>query len=238
MFHPNGPKLFELVRAAFSPLEKGYDLIAPKFDYTPFRTPDFVLSAIAPHIGKAESIGAALDICCGSGAGMQMLRPLCKDRVVGIDISQGLLDIAHRRTSEANGTAPLEFVHCNALDIPFDSEFDVAVCFGALTHIPKRDRLRFLDQVAGALKPGGRFVFVTYYMPSIWSRRYWFYRAFNAVGLLRNLLVRTSLPINKLTFLLPEVKTLLKKKGFEVCIKDAFEGDLSYLKLVIATKAC
>lgn len=236
MFHPNGPKLFELVRAAFSPLEKGYDLIASKFDYTPFRTPDSVLSVIAPHIGKAESIGAALDICCGSGAGMQMLRPLCNDRVVGIDTSQGLLDIARQRTAEANGTAPLEFVHCNALDMPFDSEFDVAVCFGALSHIPKKDRLKFLDQVAKALKLGGRFIFFTYYMPSIRSRRYWFYRAFNTFSLLRNLIVRTSLPINKLSFLLPEVETLLKKHGFEVCIKDAFEGDLSYLKLVIATK--
>ena len=236
MFHPKGPTFFELVKAACSSVEKGYDLIASKFDYTPFRTPDFILSAIAPHIGKPDSIGAALDICCGTGAGMQMLRPLCRERVVGIDISEGLLDIARQSAAETNGKASFEFVHGNALDMPFDSEFDVAVCFGALSHIPKIEQSKFLDQVAYALKPGGRFVFASYYMPSIWSGRYWFYRGLNTVMSLRNLLIRQSFPVNKLTFLLPEVKTLLKSHGFEVTVREVFDGKLAFLKLVIATK--
>ena len=34
MFHPNGPSFFELVEQALSSTERGYDLLAPKFDYT------------------------------------------------------------------------------------------------------------------------------------------------------------------------------------------------------------
>jgi hypothetical protein len=40
MFYPQGPTLRELAVQALSSTERGYDLLAPKFDYTPFRTPE------------------------------------------------------------------------------------------------------------------------------------------------------------------------------------------------------
>ena len=46
MFHPKGPSFFELVEQALSSTERGYDLLAPKFDYTPFRTPDEILEVV------------------------------------------------------------------------------------------------------------------------------------------------------------------------------------------------
>ena len=39
MFHPQGPTFWELARQALSSTQRGYDLLAPKFDFTPFRTP-------------------------------------------------------------------------------------------------------------------------------------------------------------------------------------------------------
>jgi hypothetical protein len=39
MFSPQGPSLRELAMQALSSVEGGYDLLAPKFDHTPFRTP-------------------------------------------------------------------------------------------------------------------------------------------------------------------------------------------------------
>ena len=59
MFHEKGPTLLELARQALSSTEHGYDLLAPKFDYTPFRTPDAILDAVAPHIGPPRSVGRA-----------------------------------------------------------------------------------------------------------------------------------------------------------------------------------
>ncbi|MGD0243212.1 MAG: hypothetical protein ABSB59_23265 [Streptosporangiaceae bacterium] len=47
----------------------GYDLLAPKFDRTPFRTPDSELDATAGALGRLGPFGAGLDVCCGTGAG-------------------------------------------------------------------------------------------------------------------------------------------------------------------------
>ena len=47
MFSPQGPSLRELAVQALSSVEGGYDLLAAKFDHTPFRTPDGILDATA-----------------------------------------------------------------------------------------------------------------------------------------------------------------------------------------------
>src|SRR5262249_18433690 len=138
----------------------GYDLLAPKFDYTPFRTPDLVLARVGEHLAPLGPFASGLDVCCGTGAAMRMLRPLCRERVVGLDFSAGMLAVARERTADAPGTAALEFVRGDALATPFDAAFDVATCFGAFGHILPRDQARFLDGVARALRPGGRFVSV------------------------------------------------------------------------------
>jgi ubiquinone/menaquinone biosynthesis C-methylase UbiE len=115
MFHPQGPTFFELARQCLSSTERGYDLLAPKFDYTPFRTPNMILSGLASVLGQPQSIDAALDVCCGTGAAIGILRPLVRSpnpvgnalhgiperhggrslqRVVGIDFSAGMLAMA------------------------------------------------------------------------------------------------------------------------------------------------
>ena len=47
MFHEKGPTLRELAEQALSSTDHGYDLLASKFDYTPFRTPDAMLERAA-----------------------------------------------------------------------------------------------------------------------------------------------------------------------------------------------
>src|SRR6185312_10155259 len=89
MFHPNGPTFRELAVQALSSTQRGYDLLAPKFDYTPFRTPQPLLDAVSIHLESLGPFDCGLDVCCGTGAGMAMLRPHCRERVVGIDFSQG-----------------------------------------------------------------------------------------------------------------------------------------------------
>ncbi len=236
MFHPNGPTFFELARQCLSSTERGYDLLASKFDYTPFRTPDEILQAAQDHIRQYAPIGSALDICCGTGAAMEYLRPLCLDRVVGIDFSRGMLDVARERTKGAEGDAALEFVRGDVLNMPFDAEFDLAVCFGALGHILPKDEPQFVEQIARVLKPGGRFVFATSVKPPVWSKNFWLCHGFNAAMIARNLLIRPPFIMYYLTFLLPHAKTLLEEHGFEVEVKKVFDGRLSRLRIVTATK--
>lgn len=235
MFHPEGPTFFELTHQCFSSTERGYDLLALKFDFTPYRTSDTVLKVVGEHLKQLPSIDKALDICCGTGAVMQMLRPLCRDSVAGIDFSQGMLEVARRKSEAVEGRAGLDYIRGNVFKMPFDAKFDLAVCLSSLGHIREMDKTRFLDQVAGILKPGGRFVFVTSCKPSVWSKNFWFSYAFNAAISVRNMLFRPQFIMYYLTFILPGVKKLLENHGFEVEIKEAFEGELQHLRLVTAT---
>jgi ubiquinone/menaquinone biosynthesis C-methylase UbiE len=237
MFHPKGPTFWELAVQALSSTEHGYDLLAPKFDYTPFRTPDAILDRVGEYLKTLGTFEAGLDVCCGTGAAMRTLRPLCRQRVVGLDLSAGMLAEARQRTADAPGTAALEFVRADALNMPFDAAFDIAVCFGAFGHILRKDEPRFVAQIAQVLRPGGRFVFVTCFMPPVWSLGYWLARGFNGAMRLRNLLWSPPFIMYYLTFLLPGVQKLLEEHGFAVEVRDAgFQGALAPLRLVTATR--
>jgi ubiquinone/menaquinone biosynthesis C-methylase UbiE len=237
MFHPKGPTFFELAAQALSSTRHGYDLLAPKFDYTPFRTPQPILDAVAARLAPLAPFGRGLDLCCGTGAGLVMLRPLCREYVVGLDFSEGMLTVGRQGTAAAPGNAHLEFVRGDALALPFAAAFDVVTCFGALGHILERDESRFIAEIARVLRPGGRFVFVTYHPPSPWSASFWLAHSFNGAMRLRNLLFAPPFIMYYLTFLLPGVERLLRAHGFGVTLqKLRLQRGLAHLHLVIATR--
>jgi ubiquinone/menaquinone biosynthesis C-methylase UbiE len=237
MFHPNGPTFFELAEQALSSTERGYDLLAPKFDYTPFRTPQKLIDSLAAYLATDQPVDSALDVCCGTGAALCTLRPLCRERVVGLDISRGMLEVCRKHATEAPGTAQVELVRADALAMPFGPEFDVVVSFGAFGHVLRRDEPRFAAEIARVLRRGGRFVFVTAQMPPLWSRRYWLSRGFNAAMRVRNWLIAPPFIMYYLTFLLPEVEGLLRRQGLTVEVREMGEsGPWADLRLVIATR--
>lgn len=232
MFHPEGPSLLALTRQALSSTVRGYDLLAPRFDYTPFRTPPDLLALVAPHFGEVDR---ALDVCCGTGAAMIALRPHVRDEVVGIDFSPGMLEEARRRVAHAPGSARPTFLQGDALEMDFQGEFDLVTCFGAFGHILEQDQLRFVQRIHRALKPGGRFVFVTTEHPPLLNHKALIYRVFNAVMRVRNRIWKPEFIMYYLTFLLPEVRWLLEEVGFRVHVQDlAWRGQT--VKLVTATR--
>jgi ubiquinone/menaquinone biosynthesis C-methylase UbiE len=218
VYHPEGPTFLELMRQALASTERGYDLIAPKFDHTPFRTPEPVLDAMVRAItedgGKPPRAG--LDVCCGTGAALRRLHAVCTERVVGLDFSQGMLDEARRHLGDAPRGAPFELVRGDALELPFDSEFDVVTSVGAFGHIVPADEDRFVAGVARALRPGGRFVFATGEMPPVSSAQWWILRSFNAVMRVRNAVLHPPFIMYYLTFLWPGVRARLEKHGLRV----------------------
>ncbi|HYO56411.1 class I SAM-dependent methyltransferase [Archangium sp.] len=216
MFHPKGPSFMELLQQGLGSVERGYDLLAPKFEYTPFRTPDEVLKASVEQAGPAGSVESALDVCCGTGAAMRHLRPLCRRRVVGVDLSQGMLDEARRRLADAPGTAALELVRGDALELPWREEFDLVTSFGAFGHISEEDEPRLVKGIHRVLRPGGRFLFVTGDEPSRLRLGYWVARTFNAAMHVRNAVWKPPFIMYYLTFLLPRARALLEAHGFNV----------------------
>jgi SAM-dependent methyltransferase len=237
MFHPQGPTFGELARQALSSTQRGYDLLAPKFDFTPFRTPDSILAAAAAEIGEPGCVGDGLDIGCGTGAATRMLRPLCRRRVVGIDFSRGMLDVARQHIPEMPGSAPVELIQADCLDMPFREEFDLAVSFGAIGHLRPCEQPVLVDQVARALRPGGRFVFASSYLPRRISLSYWMSRTFNAAMHVRNWLVHPPFIMFYLTFLVPDAKRLLVERGFAVEVRERiFAPPFQSACLVLATR--
>ena len=89
-----GPTFWELAVQALSSTERGYDLLAPKFDYTPFRTPDAVLRRRGRAPGGRWALRSRARRLLRHGRRrMRMLRPLCRERVVGLDFSRGMLEV-------------------------------------------------------------------------------------------------------------------------------------------------
>ncbi len=216
MFHADGPTFWELARQSLSSTERGYDLLAPKFDLTPFRTPDFVLDALSHAMQTSAPFERSLDLCCGTGAGMQTLRPLSK-HVVGLDMSEGMLDVAKENSDSWSGEATLEFVRGKALDAPeLGAPFDAVVCLGALGHFVEREELPLLRAIHGQLRPGGRFYFATALKPNWWTVQALLSRGFNFAMAIRNTLIRPPFVMYYLTFLLPAIELKLEQAGFEV----------------------
>ena len=226
----SGPTFLELAHQALCSTRRGYDLLAPKFDATIFRTPDEMLQPAIHAIGEVNS---ALDVCCGTGAGMRFLRPVCRQKVVGIDFSPGMLRQARLKLEKVQGTAKVELIEADAVQMTFHEDFDVVTCFGALGHILPSDECSFLRLIHRALRPSGRFVFYTAYPPSLLSVRNVMCRSFNAIMKVRNALLKPPFVMYYLTFLLPQIAEKLKNEGFTVDIRTNFCRKQC---LVIATK--
>lgn len=100
-----------------------------------------------------------LDVACGAGALVVDVAPGV-ERAVGVDLSDGMLELARSRLRSAQQAHPLdnvEFVQGPSDALPFDDgSFTALVCTTALHHFP--DPQRSIDEMARVLEPGGRVV--------------------------------------------------------------------------------
>jgi SAM-dependent methyltransferase len=236
VFHPQGPTFWELARQALSSTQRGYDLLAPKFDYTPFRTPDRLLEGAAELIAPRGPFERAIDLGCGTGAGLMAIRQFSR-RLVGVDFSQGMLSVCRSHGGARVGERPIDLVRADLLALPFAESFDLAICFGVLGHIRRADEEGFLSEVRRTLRPGGHFVFLSSFPPPAHSTRFWFSHAFNAAMHIRNFLHAPPFHMYYLNFLVPEIADRLGQIGFSVQVRELPEaGAFPWIRLVIATR--
>jgi len=117
---------------------------------------DLEAAAIAPHVPGAD----VLEIGCGTGLVAARLRRLGARRVVGVDLSPGMLRHAAERGVPSvlgRGTA-----------LPFaDACFDVVCSFKVLAHVPRWELV--LGEAARVVRPGGLVAVELY---NRWSLRW------------------------------------------------------------------
>lgn len=99
----------------------------------------------------------ALDIATGTADLAIMLTQTSAERIVGLDISAGMLDIGRQKVTNQNLNDKIELILADSEDIPFeDNYFDaITVSFGIrnFEHLEKG-----LSEILRVLKPGGIFV--------------------------------------------------------------------------------
>jgi SAM-dependent methyltransferase len=200
----------ELAMQALSSVEDGYDLLAPKFDHTPFRTPDGVLEATAGALRPLGPFGRGLDVCCGTGAGAAVLESVCQESATGVDFSAGMLAQARQAHSDA------EWVRADVRALPFAGTFDLAVSFGALGHFLPAERPAVFAGVHRALRPGGIFAIPIGELPPVRSGGYWALLGFDLAMRVRNALWRPPFVMYYRTCTLPAIRTDLTAAGFTV----------------------
>ncbi len=237
MFHPKGPSLFQLARQAFSSTIDGYDLLAEKFEYTPFRTPDLFVDVL---VEKAISGGAhesVLDIGVGTGAILRgFLRKDTGAQLTGIDYSKGMLAEAKKLTDAEFENPNVEYRLKDALQLDYENEFDVVTSSGAFGHFEMQEYEHLIAGIKTALKPGGRFVFLTYPKPTKANPAYWAARGFNGVMHFRNLVLDPPFVMFYLRFTVEQASEILWRHGFQVSVENPEVKLHRSLRLVTATK--
>jgi SAM-dependent methyltransferase len=140
---------------------------------------DFWMAAAPPpdeDIAFLRSVFAdgseILDVACGAG---RHAIPLARAgyRVAGVDISADFLDRARRASDVA-----IEWHQRDMRDLPWKERFDGALCFGnSFGYLGRAGTRASIAAMAGALKPGARFVVDTgsiaeSILPSLQQRRW------------------------------------------------------------------
>jgi SAM-dependent methyltransferase len=102
-----------------------------------------------------------LDVGCGTGRHSVELAKRGYD-VTGLDLSETLLGRARAKAADAG--VGVDFVRGDARDFRFDDPFDcvLMICEGAFP-LMETDEMNFriLENIARALKPGGKLIFTT-----------------------------------------------------------------------------
>lgn len=96
-----------------------------------------------------------LDIACGKGSTAFYLAEKYGCSVVGIDISEELIQEAKDTCRKKRLEDKVKFVVGNAMDLPFDdNQFDVAISQGILVFVS--DKTKTINEASRVLKNGGK----------------------------------------------------------------------------------
>ncbi|KAL1853154.1 hypothetical protein Daus18300_011893 [Diaporthe australafricana] len=138
-----------------------YDALATSYDLV-WKTPAVkpLLSLLKSTIGSLGPLtgSSVLDLACGTGIGLRLVQSFGASKLVGVDISPQMLEIA-------GSTIPDPVLHAADCSKSLDKlklepgSFDVVLGFWLLNYCPSSAEMRGMwANIATYLKPGGKFV--------------------------------------------------------------------------------
>jgi ubiquinone/menaquinone biosynthesis C-methylase UbiE len=114
-----------------------------------FEATDELLSLC--HIGDAREV---LNVGCGIGVGSTYIAEKYGCHVVGVDISERMIEWSRQRAREERVEAKVEFRTADVLDLPFEAgRFDVVLAESVLIFV--EDKARAIRECVRVTKPGG-----------------------------------------------------------------------------------
>jgi demethylmenaquinone methyltransferase / 2-methoxy-6-polyprenyl-1,4-benzoquinol methylase len=167
-----------------------FDRIAGRYDAM-----NSLMSAGLHHRWRARTVdiagvlpgAAALDVCCGTGdLALELRRRVGPaGRVVGLDFSAPMLELAERKSAAQD--AAVEWVQGNALELPFpDATFDAATVGFGVRNVA--DLGRAIAEMARVVRPGGTVAILEITTPQRpplkWFYSIWFDRIVPLLGTL------------------------------------------------------
>ncbi len=103
------------------------------------------------HIGDAQEV---LNVGCGIGVGSTYIARKYSCRVVGVDISEKMIEWSRRRAREERVEDKVEFRTADVLDLPFEADrFDVVFAESVLIFV--EDKAQAIRECVRVTKPGG-----------------------------------------------------------------------------------
>jgi len=103
------------------------------------------------HIQDAQEV---LNVGCGIGVGSTYIASKYGCRVVGVDISEKMVEWSRQRAREERVEDKVEFRTANVLDLPFEADrFDVVFCESVLAFV--KDKPRAIRECVRVTRPGG-----------------------------------------------------------------------------------
>lgn len=107
---------------------------------------------IATHF-PADKNAAILDVGCGSGLFLHVLRKAGYRRLEGVEVSKEQVEVAHTLGMDCVRYGDLVVELANVAE-----RYDVVVAFDVLEHFGKEEVLDVLTAVFRALRPGGKLI--------------------------------------------------------------------------------
>jgi ubiquinone/menaquinone biosynthesis C-methylase UbiE len=146
-----------------------YDAVTEQFDYFTERLSS-PLAARMVSLAEIKTSDSVLDI--GTGTGVVALQAAKKigagGKVVGIDLSNGMLATATAKAEKLGLAEKVEFRRMDAEKLEFsDESFETVVSLFALLHFP--DPLTALKEIYRVMKPNGKLVVAVGSSPPLFS---------------------------------------------------------------------